>query len=158
MNLSIINLIYLAASILFILGIKGLTSPKTAVRGNRMSALGMLIAIVVTLFDQNILTFEYIIAGVVVGALIGAILAMRIEMTAMPQLVAVFNGFGGGASVLVAGAALLEATTGPDGVVITTMGGPGLQMTIATALSGIIGGVTFFGSFIAFSKLQRLFL
>lgn len=148
MNLSIINLIYLLASILFIMGIKGLTHPRTAVRGNMMSALGMLIAVIVTLFDRNILSFEYIIAGIIAGALIGLILAIKIEMTAMPQLVAVFNGLGGGASVLVAGAALIQASG------IT----PSLQTSIATALSGIIGGVTFWGSFIAFAKLQRLFL
>ena len=69
----------------------------------------MLIAVVATLFDKNVLTFEYIVAGIVVGSVIGAVLAIKIEMTAMPQLVAVFNGFGGGASVLVAGAAYLEA-------------------------------------------------
>ncbi|MFK4763366.1 NAD(P)(+) transhydrogenase (Re/Si-specific) subunit beta [Desulfobaculum sp. SPO524] len=150
MTLSIINLIYLLASVLFILGIKGLTHPRTAVRGNIMSALAMLLAVVVTLFDAQILSFEYILAGIVVGAAIGVLLAVRIEMTAMPQLVAVFNGLGGGASVLVAGAALVQATGAGAS--------PSLQMSIATALSGIIGGVTFWGSLVAFSKLQRLML
>ncbi|NJB68863.1 NAD(P) transhydrogenase subunit beta [Desulfobaculum xiamenense] len=148
MNLSIINLVYLLASVLFILGIKGLTHPKSAVRGNVLSAFGMLLAVAVTLFDKNILSFEYIFAGIVLGAAIGAVLAMKIEMTAMPQLVALFNGFGGGASVLVAGATLVQASGAA----------PGLQFSIATALSGIIGGVTFWGSFVAFGKLQRLFL
>jgi len=113
----IINLTYLVASVMFIVGLKGLTHPRKAVRGNRMGALAMFLAVVATLFDRQIITFEMIIAGVVVGALIGAILAIKIQMTAMPQLVALFNGFGGGASVLVAGAALIESqlvsTTAP---------------------------------------------
>ncbi|BBD07045.1 NAD(P)(+) transhydrogenase (Re/Si-specific) subunit beta [Desulfovibrio ferrophilus] len=162
MSVNIINLAYLLASVLFILGIKGLTSPRTAVRGNTYSALAMLIAVVATLLDKNVLTFEYIIAGVAVGALIGAILAIRIEMTAMPQLVAVFNGFGGGASVLVAGAAFLEVMGATQGSDLLAKAGlapaQDYQMLIATAISGIIGSVTFFGSFIAFAKLQRLFL
>ncbi|WP_461210282.1 NAD(P)(+) transhydrogenase (Re/Si-specific) subunit beta [Desulfocurvus sp. DL9XJH121] len=153
MNVNFINLAYLVASVLFIMGIKGLTSPRTAVRGNLLSALAMLVAVAATLVDRHVLTFEYIIAGVAVGSIIGAILAAKIEMTAMPQLVAVFNGFGGGASVLVAGAAYLEAMgAGP------AQAGGDYQMLIATAASGIIGSVTFFGSFIAFAKLQRLFL
>ncbi|MBU1001649.1 MAG: NAD(P)(+) transhydrogenase (Re/Si-specific) subunit beta [Proteobacteria bacterium] len=165
MNVNIINLAYLLASVLFVLGIKGLTSPRTAVRGNAYSGLAMLIAVVATLVDRNILTFEYIIAGVAVGALIGAILAMKIKMTDMPQLVAVFNGFGGGASVLVAGAAYLEIMGAlPGGVASKALSAAGIdpahdyQMLIATAASGIIGSVTFFGSFIAYAKLQRLFL
>ncbi len=144
MHESIINLAYLLASILFILGLKGLTHPRTAVRGNLLGALGMLLAVVVTLFDRNVVSFEVIIAGVIVGSLIGAVLAVKIQMTAMPQLVALFNGFGGGASVFVAGAALMMASA-------TTM-----QMTISTSLSGLIGAVTFTGSLIAFGKLQEL--
>jgi NAD(P) transhydrogenase subunit beta len=105
----------------------------------------MLLAILVTLIDQRIISFEMILAGVVVGSVIGAVLAIRIQMTAMPQLVALFNGFGGGASVLVAGAALIEA-----GVLA------GLQLTVATVASGFIGAVTFWGSFVAFAKLQEL--
>ena len=109
MQAVIINLTYLVASALFIFGLKGLTHPRSAVRGNLLGALGMLLAVLVTLIDRRIISFEIIIAGVVVGSLIGAILAVKIQMTAMPQLVALFNGFGGGASVLVAGAALIES-------------------------------------------------
>lgn len=144
----IINLAYLIASVLFILGLKGLTHPRTAVRGNRTAALAMLIAIVVTLFDKSIVSFEVIIAGIIVGAAIGAVLAVKIKMTSMPQLVALFNGFGGGASVLVAGAALIEAS-------IKTKN-PDLQLATATVVSGLVGTVTFWGSLVAFGKLQEL--
>jgi NAD(P) transhydrogenase subunit beta len=146
MRVVVINLTYLLASILFIVGLKGLAHPRTAVRGNLLGAIGMLLAIVVTLIDRRIVGYEVIIAGVVIGGAIGAILAVKIEMTAMPQLVALFNGFGGGASVLVAGAALIES--GMIG------GSSNLQLVIATVASGIIGAVTFWGSLVAFGKLQ----
>ena len=143
MNATLINCSYLIASILFIAGLKGLTHPRTAVRGNLLGALGMLLAVVVTLLDQSIVDFPAILLGLVLGSAIGALLALRIQMTAMPQLVALFNGFGGGASVLVAGAALVTAVA------------PGFQFTVATALSGFIGTVTFWGSLVAFAKLQE---
>ena len=146
MQLTLINFAYLVASVLFILGLKGLTHPRTAVRGNLFGALGMLLAVVVTLLNQRVVTFEYILAGVVIGALVGSVFAVRIPMTSMPELVAIFNGFGGIASVLVAGAALLEATD---------LGESSAQFTISTAVSGIIGAVTFFGSIIAFLKLAE---
>ena len=148
MSAVIINITYLVSSILFILGLKGLGHPRTAVRGNFLGAIGMLLAILVTLIDRRIVSFEAIVAGVIVGGAIGAVLASRIQMTAMPQLVAIFNGFGGGASVLVAGAALIEAG-GAQGSV-------GLQIAISTVASGFIGAVTFWGSFVAFAKLQEL--
>jgi NAD(P) transhydrogenase subunit beta len=146
---TLINLAYLVAAVLFIFGLKGLTHPRKAVRGNLLGATGMFLAIVVTLFDQKILTFEYILAGVVVGAAIGAVLAVRIQMTAMPELVALFNGLGGGASVLVAGAALIEATTAGAET-------PANQLTVATVASGLIGAVTFWGSLVAYIKLQDI--
>ena len=145
---TVINFAYLVAAVLFILGLKGLTHPRTAVRGNLLGASGMFIAIVATLLNRQILTFEMILAGVVAGALLGGILAAKIQMTAMPQLVALFNGFGGGASVLVAGAALIEATLGGAS--------PNAEFAVATAASGLIGAVTFWGSVIAFAKLQEL--
>ncbi|MCD5417068.1 NAD(P)(+) transhydrogenase (Re/Si-specific) subunit beta [Candidatus Bipolaricaulota bacterium] len=145
---TLVSIAYIIAAILFILGLKGLSHPRTAVRGNLLGAIGMFIAIVVTLLDQRIIGFEVIIAGSVVGASIGAILAVKIKMTAMPQLVALFNGFGGGASVLVAGAALIETVLRtPD---------PLIQTTVATAASGLIGSVTLLGSLVAFGKLQGL--
>jgi len=148
MQLTLINFAYLIASVLFILGLKGLTHPRTAVRGNMLGALAMLIAIVATLFARRIASPEEILLAALIGSLIGGVLAVKIAMTAMPQMVALFNGFGGGASILVAGGALIEATaTGAD---------PGGQFTVATAASGIIGAVTFWGSLIAFAKLQEI--
>ncbi|HAK54098.1 MAG: NAD(P)(+) transhydrogenase (Re/Si-specific) subunit beta [Vicinamibacterales bacterium] len=151
MNSALINLAYLAASVLFILGIKGLTHPRTAVRGNLYGASGMLLAIIATVasaevFGSGVQGLGVILAGIVVGGGIGAAIALRIEMTAMPQMVALLNGFGGGASVFVAGAALFDAAD------------PSTQMTVATVASGLIGGVTFFGSLVAFDKLQELVL
>ena len=144
----LIDAAYLGAAALFILGLKGLTHPRTAVRGNLLGACGMLLAVVATLLSRQILSFELILAGVVAGALVGLVLAVRIEMTAMPQLVALFNGFGGAASVLVAGAALAESSL--------SEAAPAAQFTVATAASGLIGAVTFWGSVVAFAKLQEL--
>ena len=138
-----INLAYVVAAILFINGLKGLTHPRTAVRGNRTSALGMLLAVVVTLL-ANGLDFQWIIVGAVIGGLVGAVAATRVQMTQMPEMVAIFNGFGGGASVLVAGTAFIIATN------------PDARMTISTGLSGLIGAVTFTGSLIAFAKLAEI--
>ncbi len=145
---SVINIGYLLASVLFILGLKGLTHPRTAVQGNLMGAIGMLLAVVLTLTNQNIVSYEMIILGLVIGGAIGAALAIKIEMTSMPELVAVFNGFGGIASVLVAGAALLENTL--NGEI------PVMQLTVAIAASGLIGAVTFWGSLVAFGKLKGI--
>lgn len=148
MNPNFINFAYLVASVLFIFGLKGLTHPRTAVRGNLYGALGMLIAVVVTLLDQQVVSIEYVFYGVVAGSLIGVVLAVRIPMTAMPELVALFNGFGGVASVLVAGAALVESVL--RGETLST------QFLVATAASGIIGAVTFWGSLLALTKLMEV--
>jgi NAD(P) transhydrogenase subunit beta len=145
---ALISIGYLLASVLFILGLKGLTHPRTAVRGNMFGATGMLLAVVLTLTNQQILSYEMIILGLIIGGAIGAALAVKIEMTSMPELVAAFNGFGGVASVLVAGAALLESTL-EDEI-------PMMQFTIAIAVSGLIGAVTFCGSLVAFGKLKGL--
>ena len=91
---TLINLAYLVASILFILGLKGLSHPRTAVRGNLTASIAMLIAILATLLDRHILSFGYILAGLAVGSAIGSVLALRIRMTAMPQMVALLNLFG----------------------------------------------------------------
>ena len=108
----------------------------------------MLVAVVVTLFHQDIAGYWLIGIGVLIGTVIGAILAVRIEMTAMPQLVALFNGFGGGASVFVAGAELISpAAPGENAVVATVVSG---------LLAGLIGAVTFWGSLVAFAKLQEI--
>lgn len=144
----IINFSYLIAAVLFIFGLKGLTHPRTAVRGNFLGACGMFLAVVVTLTDQHIVSYEFIILGIILGGAIGATLAIKVEMTAMPELVALLNGFGGAASIFVAGAALIESDS------ITNA--PLLQLTIATAASGLIGAVTFWGSLVAFGKLQGI--
>jgi len=144
----LINIGYLVSAALFIFGLKGLTHPRTAVRGNLLGACGMLLAILITLTDHNIVSFDVILAGIVIGAAIGAVLAIKIEMTSMPELVAVFNGFGGIASVLVAGAALIESTLNGAS--------PLVQATVAVAASGLIGAVTFWGSLVAFAKLKGL--
>ncbi len=141
----IVQFAYLAAASLFILGLRALSSPRTATRGNAMAAVGMFIAIVATLLSSGVVSFPVIIAGMAVGGGIGAVLALRIQMTAMPQMVALLNGFGGAASALVASAEFLKGAT-PVGSVSAW----------AVVLSMLIGGVTFTGSLIAFAKLQEL--
>lgn len=141
-------LVYLIASVCFIFGIKKLSSPKTARQGNQLAAIGMLLAIIVTLLDHRILTFEYIILGVVIGSLIGAIFALKVQMTGMPQMVGLLNGFGGGASALVAFAEYDRIFAGVSNFDIST--------TITIILSILIGSVTFTGSLIAFGKLQGI--
>ncbi len=146
---------YLVAAVLFIIGLKGLAHPRTAVRGNMLGALGMLVAVVATLVDQQVVDWVWIVTGVLLGSAIGSVLALTIKMTAMPQLVGLFNGLGGGASVLVAGAVLifLFRMAGAPGF---PAGADDLQVTIATVASGLVGAVTFFGSLIAFGKLQGI--
>jgi NAD(P) transhydrogenase subunit beta len=152
---ALINGAYVVAAVLFILGLKGLTHPRTAVRGNQLGAMGMLLAVVVTLLNQRIIGFEWIIAGIVIGGAIGALLATRVQMTDMPQMVALLNGFGGVSSALVAGSALIEEqTTLHSGLATTSL--VMIQTNVATALSGLIGGVTFWGSLVAFGKLQGI--
>jgi len=144
----LIDLLYLFAAVLFILGLKQLTKVKTAKKGNRLAALGMLVAVATTLYDMHLkgtgIGVGYIIAGVVIGGLIGIILARTIKMTAMPELVAMFNGFGGGASLLVALSYYAGAETLASFDFITVL------------ISIVIGVVTFTGSAIAFSKLRGI--
>lgn len=140
-----IQLLYLVATAYFIRGLKLLNSPQTARKGNMYAAVGMLIGVVVTLFDQHIVSFEFIIAGVLLGGLIGAVAAKKVAMTSMPELVAIFNGFGGGASALVAWGELSRTAD------VTTIDSTGL---VTTGLSIFIGALTFTGSFIAFGKLK----
>ncbi len=144
---SIQNIVYVIAAVLFILGLKGMAHPRTAVGGNLKGALGMLIAVVITLLNSG-LEYQYILIGFAIGAVIGAIAAIRVAMTAMPEMVAIFNGFGGAASVVVAAAELVK---------VTKMGAhnPDPQMAVATVLAGLIGSVTFFGSYVAFGKLAE---
>jgi NAD(P) transhydrogenase subunit beta len=147
---NITNIIYLIAAILFILDLKMLAHPRTAVRGNQLGALGMVLAIVATLMSGT-WDWTYIILGIGIGSLIGAIAALRVKMTSMPELVGLFNGFGGAASVLVAGSALVATFN----AVNAGSADGSMQMKVATVLSGIIGSVTFFGSYVAFGKLAE---
>ena len=149
-----VNLAYVVASIMFIRGIKGLTHPRTAVSGNLTSALGMLLAVVATLLADG-LNYQWILLGAVIGGLVGGVIAVRVQMTKIPEMVALFNGFGGGASVLVAGSAMVAAVTAMVAGTISAAGELNMQMKIATVLSGIIGSVTFFGSYVAFGKLAE---
>ena len=136
------NIFYVLASVLFILGIKKLSHPKTARNGNFIAASGMLIAILATLLPYGKIDLQMILVGMLIGSVIGATFALKVEMTQMPQMVAIFNGFGGSASALVAAAEFLK--TGD--ISAFTMG------TIVVSI--FVGTLTFTGSFIAFGKLQ----
>ena len=136
-----IQLGYVIAAGLFIFGLKMLGSPDTARRGNGVSAIGMLVAIVAALLDQGIVQYEYILGGMIVGGAIGATAARTVAMTSMPEMVALFNGVGGAASGLVGVAALSIAD--------------GSFTYITIILSILIGGVTFTGSLVAYGKLSE---
>ena len=144
----VIGAFYLVAAVLFILGLKRLSSPDTARSGNILASVAMLVAIVVTLIDRDILRYELIAAGIIVGSILGAALARTIKMTAMPQLVAIFNGLGGGASALVAASALHGNLSGP--------GELPLDVSVTILVGTLIGAVTFSGSMVAFGKLQEI--
>ena len=136
------NLSYVLSSVLFILGIKKLSHPKTARNGNLLASVAMLIAIIATLISYDQLDYKIIFIGIAIGAIIGSVFAIKVEMTQMPQMVAIFNGFGGAASALVAAAEYLDLSQ-PSTFTLTTI-----------ILSIFIGTLTFTGSFIAFGKLQ----
>jgi len=145
---------YLISASLFIMGIKKLSSPRTAPEGNSLGAMGMLLAVVVTLAKlqtEGVIGWELIIGGLVIGSLIGYLMATRVEMTGMPELVALFNGFGGGASALVGLSEALkriQESNIPD---------PGVELYaiwVAIGLSGIVGWITLTGSLVAMYKLK----
>jgi len=144
----IIAYIYLVAAVLFIWGLKQMSSPATARRGNLLSSVGMLIAIVATLFEAQVISYWQIALGIVVGGCIGAIMARTVKMTAMPQMVALLNGFGGAASALVAGGEFFRT--------LLTQRDFQAATSIAIMLGVLIGSVTFTGSVMAFAKLQEL--
>ncbi|MGB3534070.1 MAG: NAD(P)(+) transhydrogenase (Re/Si-specific) subunit beta [Microcoleaceae cyanobacterium] len=143
-----IQLSYLVAVTLFFFGLKKLGSPATARNGNIWASVGMFIAIAATLLEQQVLNYEMILVGIVIGSVIGAIAAYKIEMTDMPQMVGLFNGLGGLASALVA--------VGEFWRYLATADLPPLPTTITAVLGVLIGGVTFTGSMIAFAKLQGI--
>lgn len=143
-----IQLAYLVAASLFIVGLKKLGSPATARNGNLLAAVGMLLAVVATLLDQQVLNYQMILLGLVIGSLLGAIAAYKVQMTEMPQMVGLLNGLGGAASALVAVAEFWR-------LMGTTHAIP-LDANISMLLDVFIGGVTFTGSMVAFAKLQGL--
>ena len=143
---------YLLSASMFIVGIKRLSSPRTAPSGNRLGAQGMLLAVVITLLkmqSEGIIGWELIVAGLAIGSIIGYIMATRVEMTGMPELVALFNGFGGGASALVGlSEALKRISDGvPDRVEL-------YATWTAIGLSALVGWITLSGSLMAMMKLK----
>ena len=148
------DILYVIAAVLFIFDLKWMAHPRTAVRGNLVGAIGMGLAILATLLSSS-LEYPYLIIAAGAGALVGGVAAIRVKMTSMPEMVGLFNGFGGGASVLVAGSAMLAAVTAMAAGTVSAAGDLNLQMKIATVASGIIGSVTFFGSYVAFGKLAE---
>ena len=142
MSPEVLGAVYLLAAILFVFGLKLLSSPVTAVRGNLLSTIGMLIAIVVTMGSREIVDYRYIAGAVILGSIVGAIAARRVEMTGMPEMVALFNGSGGIASLLVGWAALY----GESATTFTR---------VTVLLSILIGGITFSGSLVAWAKLSE---
>jgi NAD(P) transhydrogenase subunit beta len=152
MSANLAAVLYLVSGVLFILSLRGLSSPESARQGNLYGMIGMAIAVVTTLLSPSVLSFELILAGLVLGGGVGAIVARRIEMTAMPQLVAFFHSLVGLAAVLVAAAALYA----PDAYGIGSVGSIKVASRIEMALGVVIGAITFSGSVIAFAKLQGL--
>ena len=141
-----VDIAYLVAAISFIYGLKMLSHPKTARNGNIIASVGMLIAIIATAYLGTDLNFTMILIAMTIGSIIGAFFAIRVEMTQMPQLVAIFNGFGGGASALVASSEFLK-NQGTDASIF---------LIVSITLSILVGTLTFTGSFIAFGKLQGI--
>lgn len=142
--LTVVQLSYLLAAVLFIVGLKMMSHPRTAMRGNLVGAAGMTLAVALTFFDSHVARYELIAVGLAIGAAIGTWMALKVQMTGMPQMVALLNGLGGAASTLVAWGDLLHSDShAPDTL-------------IAVAASGLIGAVTFWGSLIAYAKLEEL--
>ena len=136
------ELLYVISSVLFIIGLKDMTHPRTAVRGNVVGAVAMALAIGLAIYGLD--NIGAIAIAVIIGSLIGIITAQKVQMTAMPQMVGLFNGFGGAASILVAGGDLMQHSTST------------IDVLIATAFSAVVGAVTFSGSLIASGKLQEM--
>jgi NAD(P) transhydrogenase subunit beta len=143
-----IQLSYIVAVSFFFFGLKKLGSPATARQGNLWASVGMLIAIVATLLEREVLNYQMIGIAIIIGSVIGAIAAYKVEMTAMPQMVGLFNGLGGAASAMVA--------VGEFWRYLATADAPPLPTTVTAVLGVLIGGVTFTGSMIAFAKLQGI--
>jgi NAD(P) transhydrogenase subunit beta len=138
-----INAVYVLCALLFIFGLKLLSHPSTARKGNLLSSLAMLIAVVVTLLDKQIISFEFIVTAIIIGSAVGIFAAKKIEMTSMPELVSLFNGVGGLASLAVAYAAIVSDASSTVFVLVVSF------------LALLIGAVTFSGSIVAWAKLSE---
>src|SRR6478736_1039176 len=150
----LVNVLYIVAFSMFIYGLMGLTGPKTAVRGNQIAAVGMVVAVVATLIsirDAQMGNWILIASGLLVGVVLGVPPALRTKMTAMPQLVALFNGVGGGTVALIAWAEFLNS----DGFTAVEAV-PSAPFIVGSLFAAIIGSVSFWGSLVAFAKLQEL--
>ena len=148
MSYNVTNLLYLITIVCFILALKFLSNPALARRGNQIGAIGMVLAIVVTWIDIGTTSWWAIVIGMVIGGGFGAVAARRVKMTAMPQMVALFNGVGGGAAALIALAELHR--------ILPESGAPKVDISVAIVLSALIGSISFAGSMVAFAKLQEL--
>ena len=153
MQSTVVPVIYLLSTVLFIFGIKRLSKVKTARRGNALAAVGMLLAIVGALLELGVVDYRWIAGGMAIGTVVGLLFAVRVQMTSMPEMVALFNGFGGIASALVATSVYWDVVVqrAPAGTVYQTLG---IDESITVMLSILIGGITFTGSLIALFKLQ----
>ena len=159
----LVDIAYLAASLLFIFGLKGMSHPRTAVRGNVLGAIGMGLAILTAIVDLGSqlayedpplsINYTYILAGLIIGSVVGAVLSYTVKMTGMPQMVALLNGFGGAASMLVAAADLCHQSGKP--AVELYKNEDFLGVLIATAATALIGTVTLTGSLFAYAKLEE---
>ena len=153
MRSTVVPVIYLVSTVLFIFGIKQLAKVKTARRGNAIAAVGMLLAIVGALLELGLIDYRWIAGGMAIGTIVGAVFAIRVQMTAMPEMVALFNGFGGIASALVATSVYWDKVVerAPANRVYEALGS---AQAITVMLSILVGGITFTGSLIALFKLQ----
>jgi NAD(P) transhydrogenase subunit beta len=145
---SVIAVSYIVAAVLFIFGLKRMTSPATARSGNRLAAIGMALALVATLLDHQIVSYWTIAIGTLIGGVMGVYFARTVQMTAMPQMVALFNGMGGATAALVSVAEFLRLTRAGEAI--------GIGEATSIALGTIIGAISFTGSIIAFGKLQEI--
>ncbi|MFM8594731.1 MAG: NAD(P)(+) transhydrogenase (Re/Si-specific) subunit beta, partial [Chloroflexota bacterium] len=144
---AVIDITYLIAATLFIVGLKGLGSPATARRGNNLAATGMFLAVGATLLTPGLKDIPLMLLGIAVGAVLSIWLALKVRMTAMPQMVALFNGTGGAASALVSVSEYLNRGAGDTG---------NLTWRVAIVLGTIVGAITFTGSMMAYAKLEEL--
>ena len=153
MSENLTAIFYLISAIFFILALKGLSHPESARNGNALGIIGMVVAIITTLFNKNVLSYELIILGIIIGGAIGTFIALKIEMTALPQLVAAFHSLVGLAAVFVATSAFYS----PQSYGIVDEAGLIFSSSLVEMSLGVaIGAITFTGSIIAFLKLQGL--